>query len=429
MELAYHYIWKHRLFPSEGILRDGRKVKIISPGIHNTDAGPDFSHARIVIDGKEWIGNIEIHIKASDWFRHSHHKDAAYDNIILHVVAVDDTEIYRSSGVAIPQLLIPLQPDIMKRIAALTESIDAVSCRNSLSSFHPLQISDWLESLSTERLHSKGKRILDMMQIYGGDWRQVMFITLARGLGFGLNSIPFELLAKSIPLNYLLRHSDNFMQIEAFLFGQAGMLDSSCNIFDEYFQSLCREYLFLSRKYNLRPINVSLWKFARTRPSNFPHRRIALLARHVAEGCSLTDKLISAKGDPESLIAMFQWETGPYWRSHQLFGVTAENLSCKLSLSSIQLLLINVVAPFYMAYAAWTGDYEKGEVAVNLLQNLPAESNSIIKEWCRYGIKPSDASHSQALLQLRKEYCDRGRCLECRFGHRVIRHSLPSTYF
>lgn len=423
MELAYHYIWKHRLFESVGILRDGRRIEVMSPGIHNTDAGPDFSYARISINGREWVGNVEIHLKASDWFRHSHHTDPAYDNIILHVVALDDMEIKRSSGNPIPQLCLPLSPELMMRIETLTSGIDDVRCKGFLKSVSELNVTDWLESLSMERIQQKARRILDLLDYYDGDWQRVMFVTLARGLGFGLNAIPFELLAKSLPLNYALRHSDNLMQIEALLFGQAGMLDFSCHIFDEYYQALCREYSFLGRKYNLRPIK-GLWQYARTRPGNFPHRRIALLARYVSEGASLTDKLIKGNGDPAELSSIFLREAGPYWKEHSSFGKPSSHASCRLSPESVRLLLINVAAPFYFAYGARRGEPEICEKGVRLLQNLPPEKNGIIRRWESYGIKVTDAFRSQGVLQLSREYCDPGRCLDCRFGNKFIREGV-----
>ncbi|MDE7381640.1 MAG: DUF2851 family protein [Muribaculaceae bacterium] len=420
MEKAYHYIWKHLLFSRTATLRDGRSVEVISPGLHNNDAGPDFSRAKILLDGKEWIGNVEIHLRSSDWHRHGHHLDEAYDNIILHVVAFDDTEIFRSDGSAIPQLTLPVAPELLSRIAHLCDNIDDIRCKSVIPRLSPLHITDWLESLASERLHRKAEKILNLVSQYNGDWQRALFITFARSLGFGLNGVPFELLAKSLPLNFVMRHADNYMQIEALLFGQAGMLDSSCNIFDEYYQSLCREYFFLARKYGLKPIKNSLWKYARTRPGNFPHRRIALLASHICSGESLYSRLIQANGDTNHLMEIFNREAGSYWKTHSMFGVECEKLSCRLSSGSIRLLLINVAAPFYMAHSAYLGDPEKGEIGINLLMSLPAEANSIIREWESLGIKPTDSLHSQALIHLRKEYCDPGHCLQCRFGHKFL---------
>lgn len=424
MEMLYHYLWKHKMFGRKLTLTDGRPVEVLSPGLHNNDAGPDFSHARVRIDGTDWAGNVEIHVKASDWHRHGHDNDPAYDSIVLHVVAVDDKAIHRRDGSVIPQAIVTAPPEFFDVAARLTSGIDRVRCLDFIPSIPHLTREDWLESLGMERIHSKAGHMLEIHRQSTSDWRHTIFVVLARALGFGLNGLPFELTAKSLPLNFLARHSDNPMQIEALLFGQAAMLDSSVNIFDEYYQTLCREYYFLARKYGLRPIQAGLWKYSRTRPQNFPHRRLAILASALSGDFNIIDRLIEARGQTEALSQLFSWKASEYWHSHASFGMGGIKMPASLSRASINLLLINVAAPFYFAYGSLHGDVDLAEAGVKLLCSLPAENNSIISAWISAGLRPSDAMRSQALLQLRKEYCNRDRCLSCRFGYQSVKHSF-----
>ena len=402
---------------------DGKSIRILSPGIHNDDAGPDFSNARIQIGDEDWTGNVELHVKASDWYAHGHDKDPAYDNIILHVVALDDRRIQRADGTEIPQLVVVLPRDFYITYAQLSADFKGVRCSSSLTDIPRLNREDWLETLAIERLHTKAERILGWLDSLGGDWEQTMFVALARGLGFSLNGVPFELLAKSIPLKNIYHHSDDLLQIEALLFGQAGMLDSSSHIFDEYYQALCREYAFLARKYGLRPMRRDLWKYARTRPQNFPHRRIALLAAALYSGKGFTSSLIDARGDIDRLMELFSWELHPYWHEHFAFGSDGRTNPSPgtLSRASKELLMINVASPFYYAYARSCGNYDLADCGSDILYLLHPEKNTIINAWANAGIKADSAMRSQALIHLNNEYCQKGRCLDCRFGHYILR--------
>lgn len=425
LELLYHYLWKFKVLGSRFTLCDGRSIEVLSPGLHNNDSGPDFSHARLKIDDTVWVGNVEIHVKSSDWLRHGHADDHAYDNLILHVVADDDYRIPTPDGKEVAQLVLSPSPLICKTYEHLCTGIDNLRCRDFIHYVPGINLTDWLETLSVERLHVKSERIKQLLLTSGGDWQHALFVTFARALGFGLNGVPFELMAKTTPLNFIMRHSDNLFQIEAILFGQAGMLDASENIFDEYYQRLCREYYFLARKYSLRPIRRDLWKYTRSRPQNFPHRRIAILAGALYGGFNLADKLLNAKGDVEKLDKVFMMEASPYWKSHMMFGgeCGASSNPVTLSRSSRMLLMINLAAPFYFARGASLGDSEVAELGLDLLQRLPAEQNSILRQWQTVGVVAENALRSQSLIHLRKEYCDANKCLECRIGNLMLRQS------
>jgi len=426
MEKLYQYLWKHRMLGTHLKMRDGSEVRIINPGVLNEDAGPDFSGARIKIGDREWAGNVEIHVKASDWYRHSHDKDRAYDSIVLHVVSIDDMPVRRGDGSVIPQVQVTFPPEFFNIYASLSENIRNVRCAPYVRALSALAVEDWMETLAVERMQEKAARILDIHKSVSGDWERTCFITFARAMGFGLNSVPFEMFARTLPLNYLARHSDNLFQLEALLFGQAGMLDMSVNIFDEYYQGLCREYYFLARKYSLRPIRRELWKYARTRPGNFPHRRIALLASYLEGGFSLMSEILAARGDREKSLALFNRELKGYWLEHSGFGAEPRRSPAALSASSVEILLINLVAPMLYAHGASVGDHEAAGRGLALWEDLDGERNRYIRDWTVLGLKCDNAMRSQAMIRLRKDYCDCGRCLECRFGHAFLRRTVSS---
>lgn len=405
------------------LLDGGERVQVIDPGTLNRNSGPDFFNAKIKVGSNVWAGNIEIHMRASDWHRHCHDGNPAYDNVILHVVSVSDARILRRDGSEIPQMTVTLPENFYRTFAYLTSRTPEIRCSRHLDRIDRLHRADWIETLTMERLQQKGKRIEETLREHKGDWNATGFITLARGLGFGLNSQAFEMLAKSLDLNYLRRHTDNPLQMEALFFGQAGMLDTTLHIDDRRYQLMCREYMFLARKYSLRPISLAAWKFARTRPQNFPYRRIALLAKAMAETPDLLNRILTAGGDDERLRPLFRWEVDPYWSRRMTFGgdFQTEARPPVLSDPSINILLINVAAPLLYTYGLLHGDHDMKESATDLLRMLPPEKNSLVRDWQRLGFSPADAAGSQALIHLRKEYCDRHECLKCRFASLILR--------
>lgn len=427
MERLYHYLWKTRLRGNKFRDVDGADIEVLDPGVHNNDSGPDFFNSKLKINGTEWVGNVEIHVKSSDWYRHGHDTDTAYDNVILHVVGISDKRISRKDGSLIPQLELTFPVHFYHTYLSLSESGQRLRCGGRLEKISAIAKTDWLETLSIERLQKKAARVKDILALTQGDWEQTCFILLARGLGFGLNGDPFELLGKSLPLRILHHHCDNPFQLDALLFGQAAMLDATMYMFDEYFQALCREYYFLARKYGLRPMRPGLWKYSRTRPQNFPHRRIAFLSNSALGGFSIFSRLLEAikSSDPESTLPeIFDMKATGFWENHFSFDNEAGNVPNELSRTSKILLVINVAVPLLYAYSAATGDLETGEKIVSVMMDLPPENNSLIREWKTMGLEAKDAFRSQALLHLRKEYCDMNKCLYCRFGHHILKGSF-----
>lgn len=414
------YVWKHRLWRSEDMVTNtGKKVRVVDPGLLNTDAGPDFFNAKIEIDGRMWVGNVEMHYRATDWKRHHHDSDKAYDSVILHVVAKDDAPVRRTNGELIPQLVLEVSPQFNADYASLVGATIEVPCATKIKQVPHLTIVEWVEGLAFERLHGKVERIHQLLDSFNGSWEDVCYVTLARNFGFGINNDAFERLARRTPLRLLGKHSDSVLQIEALLFGQAGMLDAQKPGMDSYYNQLCTEYAFLSNKFQLTPMEKESWKLFRIRPQNFPYRRIAMLAQFIEGGFRMMNRILEAEGEKE-MRALFEVELSGYWTKHYTFGKPNERATATLSRSSIDIILINTVAPLIYAYGELTGSYEMTDKAIKLLEDLRAESNSIVSHFVAYGIDCPDALTSQALVQLKREYCDGRKCIYCKIGHHLL---------
>lgn len=414
------YVWKHRLWRSEDMVTNtGKKVRVVDPGLLNTDAGPDFFNAKIEIDGHMWVGNVEMHYRATDWKRHHHDSDKAYDSVILHVVAKDDAPVRRTNGELIPQLVLEVSPQFNADYASLVGATIEVPCATKIKQVPHLTIVEWVEGLAFERLHGKVERIHQLLDSFNGSWEDVCYVTLARNFGFGINNDAFERLARRTPLRLLGKHSDSVLQIEALLFGQAGMLDAQKPGMDSYYNQLCTEYTFLSNKFQLTPMEKESWKLFRIRPQNFPYRRIAMLAQFIEGGFRMMNRILEAEGEKE-MRALFEVELSGYWTKHYTFGKPNERATATLSRSSTDIILINTVAPLLYAYGELTGNYEMTDKAIKLLEDLRAESNSIVSHFVAYGIDCPDALTSQALVQLKREYCDARKCIYCKIGHHLL---------
>lgn len=423
------YLWQWRLYGSpDKVLTDGRPLRILDPGRLNTDAGPDFFNAKVIIDGMAWAGNIELHLRASDWHRHGHHSDRAYDSVILHVVGENDTLISRPDGSLIPQLHLPFSADTANLFKLLSESTVPLRCHQWLESVPALHLADWIDSAAIERLLAKSRRVEETLRFTNGDWSHTTFITIARALGFGLNGEPFERLARMIPMSVAARHTDSLFQLEALLMGQAGMLADPM-VQDTYYQSLRDEYSFLAHKYGLTPLPSHIWKLSRTRPGNSPCRRLALLARLLPDMGSMLSRILDCKGNLDSLVELFTCRFEGYWAEHHTFGLPSGRPSpVALSLPMIRTLIINSAIPLYYAYGTYTSDSALCEQAEQLLVALPPEHNNVTRFWeTAGGIKARNAFESQGLLQVRREYCERRECLRCRIGCKAMRTAAANS--
>lgn len=422
MEYLLHYTWKHRLFPlKELVTTDGLPLEVIDAGLHNTDAGPDFFNAKLKIGGTLWVGNVEIHQRASDWFVHGHHTDKAYDNVVLHVVETDDRPATDSVGRRVPTLVLPVADKVRANYAELMRTEDYPPCHAIIAHLPRLTVHSYLSVLQTERLTQKALRIEEWRKRRNLDWEEAFFMTLARNFGFGVNNEAFENWASHIPLRAVDKHRDDLFMIEAIFFGQAGLLQGEQE--EEYASRLQREYRFLSHKFGLTPMEVHRWRFLRMRPANFPHVRLAQLASFYYKGAGILGRLLEAESIGQ-VCALLEAEPSEYWKTHYSFSGTAPSRTKRLSKTTKELLIINTVSPFLYAYGRYKSDEALCQRAVTFLEALKAEDNRIIRTWAECGIEVKSAADSQALIQLKREYCDVKKCLQCRFGYEYLKKKL-----
>lgn len=415
------YVWLHRLWLT-GELRtvDGEPVAVIDVGQLNRDAGPDFFNAKVRIGERFWCGNVEIHLKASDWYRHGHQDNRAYDSVILHVVETNDCRVTRPDGEVIPQMVLPTARDFADRYGRfVNNSANQLACAAEVSSLPPVLVRSWLDSLAFERLHSKADAIVERLERCNGDWEQVTFITLARAMGAGINGDAFERVAASLPLRLLHKHCDSLLTLEAFLFGQAALLDGRAGA-DGYVEHLQREYAFLCNKFGLHPLENLGWRMSRMRPASFPHRRLAALAAMVYGGFSLLRKVLEVENETQAR-ALFEVTLCGYWIDHFNFSAPTPTMRpSAMGRGTIDMLVINVVAPLMMAYGRYIGDEALQDRAVDLLEHIPGESNRLVRHFVDAGISCPNALVSQAMVHLHRQYCDVRKCLYCRIGHRLL---------
>lgn len=426
MEHLLHYVWKHKLFPlCELRTTDGMVVEVIDPGLYNSDAGPDFFNAKLKIDGVLWVGNVEMHILSSDWYRHGHDKDKLYDTVILNVVDKADTEIKRSDGQKIPQMELVCPEYVKANYQLLCDADSFPPCYSILPSLSRLTIDSWLTALQTERLQQKAESIFSRLHSCNFFWEDALFITMARNYGFGVNGDIFERWAKHLPFRAVDKHRDDLFQIEAFFFGQAGFLENtflSDKYRDEYWHRLQNEFQYLQHKFSLSSVmDSSLWRFLRLRPQNFPYVRMAQLAYIFQKRESLFSLLMEAD-TIESLRVLLQTNTSDYWKSHFVFGKPSVYKEKKLGDKSLDLVIINTVIPFLYAYGMHKGDMQISNKASEFLESMKAEDNHILHLWNRVGLKVDNAADSQALVHLQTEYCNKKKCLFCRFGYEYLKH-------
>ena len=399
----------------------GEPVEVIDAGLPNTNAGPDFFNAKLKIGGTLWVGNIEVHTLASDWMRHGHDKDAAYDNVILHVAETVDCEAFRANGVPVPQLQLPCPDPVRQRYDELSHAEIYPPCYSILSSLPKLTVHSWLSALQVERFEQKARVIATRLERCNNHWEDVFFITLARNFGFGLNGDAFEAWASRLPFRAIDKHRDDLFQVEAFFFGQAGLLDEELPDADGYYLKLQKEFRYLQHKFELSvPMTATQWRFLRLRPGNFPHVRLAQLANLYYKERSLFSRIMEAD-TLEAVRKLLTVTTSPYWEEHFNFRKVSSSREKQVGKNAQNLIIINTVIPFLYAYGLHKADELLCERATGFLESLKAEDNHIIRHWSGAGLPVSTAADSQALLQLQKEYCDKKDCLRCRFGFEYLR--------
>jgi hypothetical protein len=419
-----HYLWKYRLYDAKKLEdSDGNRIIVIHPGEYNRDAGPDFFNARISVAGTEWAGNIEIHTKSSHFEAHGHHKDPAFNNVILHVVAENDMEICNSKGEELLTVELVFDRSLHEKYISLVNNPSLIACQDEIRNVDGFAVRHWLGALVIERLQQKSELIMKIFVETGNDWEETFFRMLVRYFGFRVNAEPFEMLATALPFRIIKKHSDNRFQVEALLFGTAGMLEEGLfreAVIDEYYLQLIKEYRILAAKYSLRPIHGWLWKFSRLRPANFPTIRISQLAAMLAFPGGLFS-VITEANDMKYLRTILEVTASGYWNDHYIFGKKSINCQKSTGAQATDILLINAVIPVLFVYGQKRDRNDICEKALEFLEVIAPEKNLIIQEWANAGIRCDSAFISQALIQLRNSYCRKRRCLECRIGSTLIR--------
>ena len=419
MEQLLHYVWKHKIFSLKELkTTTGQQVEVIDTGLANTDAGPDFFNAKLKLDGVLWIGNIEIHERSSDWFKHGHHADAGYNSVILHIASEIDMEISRSNGERIPQIQLICPEAVRTNYKELLETDSYPPCYRIIPSLSPFTAHSWMSALQMERFEQKATLLNERLKRCQGNWEDAFFITLARNFGFGLNGDAFETWAHQLPFRAVDKHRNDLFQIEAIFFGQAGILEDSDG--DGYYLRLKKEYTYLQHKFGLIPMDASLWRFLRLRPANFLHIRIAQLACLYHRAYGLLSRIMETE-TLQGVRDILKGGTSEYWLTHYTFGGSSPSRPKALSNTSLDLLIINTVVTFLYAYGLHKGNRVLCARAGSFLEELKAENNYITRMWEQCGMKASNAADSQALIQLKKEYCDKKKCLYCRIGYEYLK--------
>lgn len=413
-----HFIWKFQLFTKPLKTVSAQAIEVIHPGIYNTNAGPDFFNAKIKIGETIWAGNVEIHVKSSDFIKHQHLTDKSYQNLILHVVYENDNKD-TEFNFPVAEIRSFFSNQIADVYHQFLQSKTWIPCENNLKNVSQLNITSWLQRIAVERIERKAKETEQLLLQYNNDWEQVFFIQLAKAFGFKVNVPVFELWAKSLPYQLLLKHRNNSLQTEALIFGQAGFLEDDF-LNDSYYTTLKNEYAFLRIKYHLKPVDKHLWKFLRLRPRNFPTIRLAQFAEIIKKQTNLFSDFIEAE-NIQSLIKLLNVQVSEYWQNHFEFGKDSSPLKKTLGLKSAHSIIINAIVPILFAYANYSCKEELKEKAIEFLEHIEPEKNNIINNWMDLGIKPRSALESQALLELKNEYCSQKKCLNCSIGNAILK--------
>lgn len=421
MEQLLHYLWKYRLYRPSGLTTtQGDTLEIIDPGLENTDAGPDFFNAKIRINGTVWAGSVEIHQKASDWLAHGHSADKAYENVILHVVETDDGTVFRQNGEAIPQLVLPIPEQVIDNMEWLLTRDSPVACLERLPAIDPVFRLQWMDALLAERLERKTDDILRWLDLYQKDWNEVFYILLCRNFGFGVNSDAFERLARSLPLKCILKQRPSASQVEALFLGQAGLLNDSNGNRHHYYRLLQQEYSFLRKKYGLEPLEPHIFRNLRLRPDATPHIKLVELAAIWIRHDTLFSSVLSAR-TPRELKDFFRVPASAFWDTHYNFLRPSPHRKKQLGENALNMLLINTVVPLMFAYGLYHRMDEYKARALRLLASIPPEQNSIISLFSQVGMRPRNAGDTQALIQLKRNYCEQKKCLYCRLGFQLLK--------
>lgn len=418
-EALLHYIWQYRQYSTLGLKTQcGQSLSVLKVGMHNSDAGPDFENARIRLGSMEWVGQVEIHIKSSDWLKHHHQKDAAYNNVILHVVWEDDLPIVNQSGEEMPTLeLAPLvDREMLDSYRLLMNSRLWIPCQSRIHEVGEEHLSSFLERLLIERMEEKSITLKGVLYLNNMDWEETFYQFFCKSLGMKINAEPMFQLACQLPQKLLAKHRRDSLQLEALLFGVAGFLEEAK---DDYSFQLRKEFQFLKHKYQLGVMQRSSWKFLRLRPAAFPTLRIAQLAQLMRNNTHLFSRILEADSI-KALEKLLQVQVSGYWETHYQFSKKSVKRKKRFGKELIRSIIVNTVIPFLFLYSKEKGLERFQTKALLFLKMLSAERNAIIRQFHKFGIYAENAGQTQALLQLKNNYCVKKKCLKCVVGMQLL---------
>ncbi len=417
-----HYIWKYKKLQLEDLLTsDGKTVSIVDVGTHNHLAGPDFFNSRIHIDGQLWAGNVEIHMKASDWYAHSHEKDPNYNNVILHVVWEDDASVFRSNNSEVPTLELKrhISKNILEAYQQLFDKkgIAFINCEKDIRDIEGFIFHNWLERLYFERLERKSNLVMELLHQSKNDWEKVFFTMLLKSFGSKINGDSFFTMAQALDFSVVRKTQSNVLQLESILMGMAGLLADDA-IVDAYYISLKKEYQYLKNKFDIQDGNIQKPDFFKLRPSNFPTVRLSQLANLYFMHQNIFSKVIGAS-TLEEIYTVFDVSASEYWDNHFTFGKISKKSKKKLTRKFIDIIIINTILPLKFCYARHLGN-DVNEGIVQIISNIKKEENGIVGSYITHGVKVKNAKESQAILQLYNEYCTKNKCLQCVVGNGLL---------
>ena len=418
------FIWQFRQYKAQNLATTtGEKLQVLQVGQPNKHAGPDFFNAKVIVAGTTWIGNVEIHVRSSEWIGHGHERDLAYNNVILHVVLENDLPVQRADGSFMPTLELKsiFHQHILENYNGLVEVQQPFPCHAQVAAVDPMIFHSTCSRTLIERLEAKSNEVRDKLDLYKGDWAATFNFFLARSFGFKVNALPFELLASSFDMQLYAKYRDAPLQTEALIFGQAGFLEKNFN--DPYPEQLHREYAFLKQKHGLRPIEVSMWKFLRMRPTGFPTVRLAQYAALMNVSRNLFSQMLHSVELKELTSIFSKLPIHSYWNGHYHFEKQAPAFMPQLGTASIESIIINAICLITFSYGRLMDLEFYMNKAITFLEQLPAENNHVLRQYRSAGLKIETAFTSQALLQLNKNYCGKMQCLRCGIGVQILKRN------
>lgn len=410
-----YYLWENRLFIGMLKTTGGQTVDIVNPGFRNTNSGPDFLEAKIKIDDQLWAGQVEIHVRTSDWLKHGHQFDKAYRNVVLHVVYEHDAWV---NGIPVLELKGHFDYALYHQYQDLVSAQRWIACERQLDEVLPFTKNTWLERMAIERLEEKAKMVEKLLTTNKFDWEDTFYRLLLRYFGLKVNNEAFETLASLLPFKTLLKHADQTLQLEAMLLGCAGFLEVDSD--EDYPLLLKREFEAMKAKFNLLSMPLERWRFMRMRPMNFPTIRLAQMAQMIHRHGPLFSKIKEAATTSE-VRTLFDVQASAYWDTHYRFSIMCPARPKHLGDSTANVLIINAVVPLLFCYGRFHKNERYCDKALQFLEYINAEDNTVIRHFADRGMAPQNAMQSQALLHLHKFYCKRKRCLECSIGNNLLR--------